>query len=104
MHRSLILAATLAAANGAVGAATAMHEFDAAYAQAEEAQAQAASASGEWRDVGKLMQAAKKAAAAGEVERALELAAEARLHGELGYQQAIAQRQPDTTSFAAGLR
>jgi hypothetical protein len=53
---------------------------------------QAAAVGGEWRDVGKMLADAKKAADAGDMDKALRLATTARDHSELGYQQAIGQR------------
>ena len=59
---------------------------------AEAAQKTAAEAGGEWRDVGKLIKAAKEAAESGAYAKATALANRARQESELGYKQALAEK------------
>lgn len=67
--------------------------FDAVYAEAEAARKKAASVGMEWRDIGKFLDTAKKAAEGGDFETAIKLAEKAKTQGELGYQQAMAQSE-----------
>ncbi len=66
--------------------------FEEAVTAAEAARKNAASVGGEWRDTGKLIKKAKAAAEKGEYAKAIELAETARKQGELGYQQAMDQK------------
>lgn len=52
----------------------------------------ASSVGGEWRDTGKLITDAEAAAKAGDYDKAITLAEEARRQGELGYKQAKAEK------------
>jgi hypothetical protein len=63
-------------------------DFDAAYRAAEAARKRAAAVGYEWTTIRSLLKAAKKAAGQGDLDRAVELAEEARLHGELAVEQA----------------
>ena len=74
-------------------------EFERTYADAEATRNQAASVGGEWRDVGKMLSEAKKAAAAGDLKKANDLATRALNQSQLGHQQALDQRNPDTLSM-----
>lgn len=65
--------------------------FDAVYVEAVAARKKAASVGMEWRDIGKFLKTAKKAAGDGDYETAIKLAEKAKKQGELGYQQAMAQ-------------
>lgn len=67
-------------------------EFDRSYAAAEQARQQSAAVGGEWREVGKLLDAAKKAAASGDFAKATLLAGQAQQQSELGYRQAREQQ------------
>ena len=72
---------------------------------AEAARKKAASVGGEWRDIGKFIKKAKKALKKGDEKTALKLANKARIQGEDGYTQALAQRallSKSDTSAAAG--
>lgn len=62
-----------------------------AIAKAEAARKKAASVNGEWRDTGKFIKNAKKAAEAGDYAKAVRLANKAESEGNLGYQQAVSQ-------------
>lgn len=59
----------------------------------------ARSVEGEWRDTGKLIRKAKAAYKAGAYERAIKLAQDARIQGELGYAQAISQQELKMPSY-----
>lgn len=64
---------------------------EAAIAAAKEAQKQANSVGGEWRDTGKLIKKAEKLLKEGKVEEAKKAAQEAEAQGMLGYIQATSQ-------------
>lgn len=68
-------------------------EVTAAIAAAKAAQKKAAAADGEWRDVGKFIKNAEKAAKAGKDEQAMKLAKKAQRQSELGYEQAMEQKK-----------
>jgi hypothetical protein len=95
----LLTGALVCALAGLPAFAANQQAFAQALAKAKAAQAMAASVGGEWRDVGALLKRANEAAAQGEFERALALIAQAQTQSELGYQQAIEQRNPDTVSL-----
>ena len=59
---------------------------------AEEATQKAASADGEWRDTANLIKEAKGALAKGDSNKAEKLAKEAMDQGNLGYEQAVAEK------------
>jgi hypothetical protein len=66
--------------------------YEQAIEAARAAQKAAASVGGEWRDTGKLIKEADAAAKAGDYGSAIRLADEARQQGELGYEQALTQK------------
>ena len=68
-------------------------EVKAAIAAAKAAQKKAAAAEGEWRDVGKFIKKAEKAAKEGKIEQAMKLAKKAQRQSELGYEQAMDQKK-----------
>ena len=97
MHRtSTLLGSLLLSGAAAQVSATSQSDFERIYTEAEAARQQAASVGGEWRDVGKFLSHAKKAAAAGDLSKANMLANRALEQSHLGYQQALEQRNPDT--------
>ena len=65
--------------------------FDEAYAAAVVAQQKAASVSGEWRDIAKMLEEAKKKAEEGDFEGAIKLAKQAEHQGHRGYEQMTSQ-------------
>ena len=67
--------------------------FDASYEAAEAARKKAASMNYEWRDTGKILKKAKKAADKGDYETAEKLANKARMQGEMAVAQAKEQEQ-----------
>ncbi|OOZ42371.1 hypothetical protein BOW53_00015 [Solemya pervernicosa gill symbiont] len=75
--------------------ATAAEAIEAAKAAAKKA----ASVKGEWRDTGKIIKGAVKAAEAGDEAKAIKLAHKAQLQGELGYIQATTQTNITTPSY-----
>ena len=92
-----LAACALAAVTGLGLSAPALAQADAADYEkmlraAEAAQKTAAEAGGEWRDVGKLIKAAKEAAESGAYAKATALANRARQESELGYKQALAEK------------
>lgn len=73
--------------------------FEEAVTAAEAARKKAASVGGEWRDTGKLIKKARAAAEMGEYAKAVELATTARKQGELGYEQAMGQKNAGIPSY-----
>lgn len=59
---------------------------------ASTAKKKAASVGGEWRNTGKFIKKAKKAAKKGDYKKAIKLANKAKREGELGYTQAMAEK------------
>jgi type II secretory pathway pseudopilin PulG len=80
----LALAGTAAAADKA--------EAEAAIAAAKAAQKAAGAAGGEWRDTGKMIKDAEKAAAEGNFADAVKMASKAEAQGKLGKDQAMSQQ------------
>lgn len=70
-----------------------------AIAAADAAIKKAASVDGEWRDSGKFLKSAKKAMDAGDYETAINMANKARAEGEMGYAQAMGQKNAGPWSF-----
>ncbi len=91
----IAIVAALLLAGPASGAS--MEEFEQAFAAAEQARKKAASVDGEWRDVGKFLKQARKAAEAGDMDKAMKLIAKAQSQSEAGYQQAVEQQGKDLT-------
>ncbi len=87
-----ILVATLAAGLPAGSRADDQTDFEKAMTAAQEARRQAAAVGGEWRDIGKFIKQAEQAAAEGDFVTADRLAEKARRQGELGYEQAMSQK------------
>lgn len=67
--------------------------FDKAYKSAKAAKSKAASVGGEWRDIGKMLKKAKKAADNHDWAKATKLAKKAKQQGEFGYAQALAEQK-----------
>lgn len=89
--KNTVLAATLAI-TGAVFSSTAFAgAAEDAIADAKEAQKQANSVGGEWRDTKKMIKKAEKLLKEGKAEEAEKLAREAEAQGMLGYMQATSQ-------------
>ena len=65
---------------------------DAAIAAANAAKKEASLVGGEWRDTGKIIKKAEKAAASGDYESAIKLANKAESQGKLGKTQAMIQK------------
>ncbi|WP_078119297.1 hypothetical protein [Thiosocius teredinicola] len=73
--------------------------YEAALASAKEEQKKAAAAGGEWRDTGKIIQSAEKAAADGDYGKATSLASKAADQGRLGQEQAASQVNSGNPSY-----
>ncbi len=69
-----------------------MAVFQTSYDNAALALKTASSVGGEWRDTGKMMKQAKAAAEAGDFAKAEKLIEAAKFQAEMGYQQAMAQK------------
>ncbi len=89
--KTTLLAATFAVFGSAY--MTSAHAVDAAaaIAAAKDAQKQAKSVGGEWRDTGKIIKKAEKLLKEGNAEKAAKMAAAAEAQGMLGYMQATSQ-------------
>lgn len=74
----------------------------AAISAASAAISKAASANGEWRNSKKILGKAKKALKKGDYKKAIKLANQARREGELGYAQAMAERNSRGQRFLGG--
>lgn len=61
-------------------------------AEAQAANAKAASVGHEWRDTAQILEQAQEALSKGDYARSVQLAEQARLFGEAGYQQALSQQ------------
>ena len=96
MHVMKHLAACALAAVTGLGLSTQAlanaEEYETMMRAAQAAQKTAAEAGGEWRDVGKLIGAAEEAAKSGAYGKATALANKARQQSELGYKQALAEK------------
>lgn len=88
--KTIIMAATFTALSGAYLPAQAADAV-AAIAAAKDAQKQAATVDGEWRDTGKMIKKAEKLLKEGKTDEAAKLAAKAEAQGMLGYMQATSQ-------------
>lgn len=79
--------------SGGSSSAAGSDEVKAAIADAEAAIKKSASVGGEWRDAAsKVLKHAKAAAEKGDNAEALKMAKKAKFEGEMGYQQAIEQK------------
>ena len=87
-----ILAAALVASLTTGCWANEKADFEQTLTAAREARKKAAAVGGEWRDIGKFLEQAEQAAAKGDFATANELAEKARKQGELGYEQAMSQK------------
>jgi len=85
------LAATIALTSAAFSSSAFAGAADDAIADAKEAQKQAQSVGGQWRDTGKMIKKAEKLLKAGKDKEAEMLAREAEAQGMLGYMQATSQ-------------
>ncbi|MDH5435245.1 MAG: SoxXA-binding protein [Gammaproteobacteria bacterium] len=73
--------------------------FKEAEAAAKAAIKKAASVGGEWRDSGDFLKKAASAAKAGDYETAINLAIKAQREGEMGYAQAMAEKDAQPPSY-----
>ncbi len=89
--QQLLIAASIAAAGAAFTPSAFAGSAEDAIADAKEAQKQADSVGGEWRDTGKMIKKAEELLAAGKADEAEKLARQAEAEGMLGYMQAVSQ-------------
>ncbi len=68
-------------------------EVDGMIKLAESNQKKAKSVGGEWRDIGKFIKQAKKFQSNGQCEKAIKTLQKAIIQGEMGYKQAMAQKE-----------
>ena len=84
-----VVASALFFAAGVVGASEpTAADFNKAFADANDARKMAGELGHEWRDTAKILKKAQETAAAGDLKKAMELVAEAKLQGEAGIVQA----------------
>ncbi len=93
MKKFAYAAALLVGLVGSTTLAATASDVSKAIETAVAANDKAASVGGEWRDARMFIEEAKKAAQSGDHEKALKLTNQAKLQGELGYQQAIAEQK-----------
>ena len=89
--KTLLLAATFAVFTGGYLSSANAADAVAAITAAKDAQKQAASVGGEWRDTGKMIKKAEKLLKEGKDDDAAKLAQMAEDQGMLGYMQATSQ-------------
>jgi hypothetical protein len=89
--KHIMLAATIALTGAAFSGSAYAGAADDAIADAKEAQKQAQSVGGQWRDTGKMIKQAEKLLKEGKTGEAEKLAREAEAQGMLGYMQATSQ-------------
>jgi len=73
--------------------------YAAALTAAQASEKKAASVGGEWRDTGQLIKDSQAAAEKGNFEAAIKLADEARFQGEMGFLQAVSQKNAGTPAY-----
>ena len=89
--KQTMLAASIAVVGASFAGNALAGPAEDAIAAAKEAEKQASSVGGEWRDTGKMIKKAEKLLSEGKTQEALELARQAEAQGMLGYMQATAQ-------------
>ena len=89
--RQILLAATITATGAVFSGSAFAGAAEDAIADAKDAQKQANSVGGEWRDTGKMIKNAEKLLKEGKAEQAEMLAREAEAQSMLGYIQATSQ-------------
>ena len=89
--KNTLLAATIAVTGAVFSTSAFAGAADDAIAAAKDAQKQAQSVGGQWRDTGKLIKQAEKLLQEGKSEEAEKVAREAEAQGMLGYMQATSQ-------------
>lgn len=92
LSSALIAGCAMAPANTKEG-------FDEAYAAASASVKKAASVGGEWRDTGDLLKKAEAAAKSGDYATGVKLANEAMSEGEMGYQQAMTEKNAQPPAY-----
>lgn len=86
------VAARTASAIAASSPTKTRKQYQTALAEAKAAQKKADSVGGEWRDIGKFLKQADLEAKAGNYNKAVKLANKAKSQAEIGYQQALEQK------------
>jgi hypothetical protein len=89
--KTTLLAATFAIFSSGYLATANAADAAAAISAAKDAQKQASSVGGEWRDTGKMIKKAEQLLKEGKTEEAAKLAQQAEAQGMLGYMQATSQ-------------
>lgn len=92
MKKTVYAAAAFVLLTGTTASFASTNDVDIAIQEAVAAIDKAKSVGGEWRDSRKLIDKAQKAAEAGDEKKALKIAHDAKLQGELGYEQALSQK------------
>ena len=89
---ALALAALISGCAGEAVKSSTAESANSAIAAADAARKKASSVGGEWRDTGKMIKKAKGAVKSKDYATAVKLAVKAREQGEMGYEQAISQK------------
>ena len=89
--KQLLIAASIAAMGAAFAPSAFAANAEQAIADAKEAQKQANSVGGEWRDTGKMIKKAEALLKEGKTEEAAKMAEAAEVQAMLGYMQATSQ-------------
>ncbi len=76
----------------AAGSTASKSDYEQALADANAAVEKAKGVGGEWRDTGKLIKKAQEAAGKGDYAQAVKFANKAKLHSDIGYQQALNEK------------
>lgn len=100
---SLLATAILAALPAATSWSATRSEAESAIAAAEEARQKAAAVGGEWRDTAKRIASATKLLDTREYTRAIGLVGTAQRQGELGYEQAMSQKDAGLPGYMIAL-
>lgn len=104
---TLVAAIALAGAFGLAGChgdvkgdkAAGNSDYEAAVAAAKAEQKKAKKVGGEWRDIGKILKKADKAAKAGDMEKAMKLVKKATFQAKMGQQQAAEQANAGNPAY-----
>jgi rhodanese-related sulfurtransferase len=103
LSAGLMVTALLAALPATNALSATRAEAEQAIAEAEEARKKAASIGGEWRDTAKMMDKATELLDTREYTKAIEIADEAKLQGDLGYEQAMEAKDAGFPKYMVSL-
>ena len=87
-----VASAAILSACGATGPTKSLEDANAAIVTASGANEKVKKVNYEWRDTGKLIKSARDAKGKGEFDEAVKLANKAKFQGDMGYEQAMGQK------------